>query len=61
MEKLKTLIERFGGDKVRVCSNEGCGKAFTKDFHTCPLCKSELRLAKELPAPELESYKSLGD
>jgi len=61
MEKLSELVRRFGGDRVRVCSNRGCGWAFTKELKICPKCNSELRLAKELPAPELESYKSLGD
>jgi len=61
MEKLSILIQRFGSDSVRVCSNSGCGRAFTKSLRTCPYCNNELRLAKELPAPELESYKSLSD
>jgi len=61
MEKLSTIIQRFGSDTVRVCSNSGCGKAFTKPLRTCPYCNGELRLAKELSSPELDSYKSLSD
>lgn len=61
MEKLSKLMEQFGGDRVKVCSNGGCGKAFTSALRTCPHCNSELRMAKELPSPELESYRSLGD
>ena len=60
MEKLRNLVQRFG-DNLRVCSNSGCGKAFKSALRTCPYCNNELRLAKELPAPELDSYRSLGD
>jgi rRNA maturation endonuclease Nob1 len=60
MEKLCKLIERFG-DYVRVCTNPGCGTAFKSGIKTCTVCGSETRLAKELPPPELDLYRSLGD